>query len=179
MILVLGTGRSGTSEVARALVELGVDMGRAFHVGDRFNPKGYFEDREAQALHLSFHLMNLDNIDYEQPWEMWRAKFQEFIDGKEEPWGLKDPGVVDHVRLLEEYLTLNPRIIHTVRDYEDTINSFMRMKNIGREEAEKLVNQRLEHNKRALEGDYLEIECYTPYEEKKAKIKEWLGNSLE
>lgn len=175
MILVLGTGRTGTSEVARILHdELGVSMGHAFHIGDEFNPKGYYEDREAQALHLSFHMMNLDRTNYPTPWRLWRERFKQFIDSKEEPWGLKDPGFVDMKKLPEEYLKLNPKIILTTRDKEDTINSFMRMKSIDRKEATRLVNKRLKRNKELLKDrEYLEIDCYE--ENKEEKIKEYLN----
>ncbi len=175
MILVLGTGRSGTSEVARALDELGVNMGNAFHMGDKFNPKGYFEDREFQALNLSFYMMHLDTTEQEMPWQLWREQFEKLIAKREEPWGLKDPGIADFPKLLDEYLKLNPRIIHTVRDKEDTIASLMRFKGKDREEMERIYNNRWENNKKALKGDYLEIECYQPYEDKKNKIEAWLS----
>ncbi len=49
MILVLGTGRSGTSEVARILDELGIDMGESERK-DEHNPDGYFEDNSFVKL---------------------------------------------------------------------------------------------------------------------------------
>ena len=79
MILAIGTGRSGTSEVARILEEQGVFMGKAFHLGDKFNPKGYFEDREFQSLHLAFHLMGLDRTENPDPWEIWRERFAKLL----------------------------------------------------------------------------------------------------
>ncbi|MGC2855126.1 hypothetical protein ACM64Y_06595 [Novispirillum sp. DQ9] len=42
--------RSGTSAVSGELVRQGVDFGGSLLVANEFNPKGYFEDREAVAL---------------------------------------------------------------------------------------------------------------------------------
>lgn len=173
MILVLGTGRSGTSEVARFLHEvLGVHMGNAFHIGDQFNPKGYYEDREIQALHLSFWMMGLDKTDDKIPWKLWRERQEAYIASKKEPWGFKDPGVADVPELLNEWLKHDPDIIFTTRDWEDTIQSFMRMKGIDRNEAERVLTQRDTNNREALKDrEYLEIDCYDP--DKFTKIEKW------
>lgn len=53
-IIVLGMHRSGTSVLSRALIALGVDFGGTFvHVGPD-NPKGFFEDKDVNALNTSF-----------------------------------------------------------------------------------------------------------------------------
>lgn len=180
MILVVGTGRSGTSEVARILHdELEVDMGRAFHLPDQFNKEGYFEDREFQSLNLSFYLMRLDHIKDEgrgkEPWRLWREKFQELINTKQELWGVKDPGIADFPALLNEYLKLNPQIIWCKRNKEDTINSLMRFKEKSRKEMERIYNQRITNLESALKDkEYLEIECYTDSADKLKKIKDYI-----
>jgi hypothetical protein len=47
-ILVVGTGRCGTSTVARVLHEqLGVCMGSRFREADANNPRGFYEDLDA------------------------------------------------------------------------------------------------------------------------------------
>lgn len=177
MILVLGTGRSGTSDVARILhEECGVYMGSVFHLGDKFNKKGYYEDMEFQTLHLSFYMMHLDEVSEEKDpnrWKLWRERFEAQLDKRKEPWGLKDPGIADLPSLLNEYLKLNPRIIHCVRDKEETIQSYIKFKSKSREEIEKLYKRRKTNNEAALKGrDYLEIDCYEP--DKSGKIKAWL-----
>jgi len=177
MLLVLGTGRCGTSDVARILhEELSVYMGSMFHLGDQFNRKGYYEDREFQSLHLSFYMMHLYEIsETDQPelWKLWRERFQELLDKREEPWGLKDPGIADFPSLLNEYLKLDPKIILCTRDKEETIQSLMRFKGKSREEMERIYNQRYENNMKAVEGrDYLEIDVYDT--DKYGKIKAWL-----
>ncbi|HYM16896.1 MAG TPA: sulfotransferase [Dehalococcoidia bacterium] len=45
MILVCGTGRSGTSAVARLLHESGLAVGHDLIPADEFNPEGYYEER--------------------------------------------------------------------------------------------------------------------------------------
>ena len=55
MFLISGMHRSGTSLVARLLYEAGAAMGEAdtFYPADRWNPDGYFEQAEIQAVNFS------------------------------------------------------------------------------------------------------------------------------
>jgi len=186
MILVCGTGRCGSSETARILhEELGVDMGRVHHIGDEFNPKGYFEDREFQSLHLSFHLMHLDSKegeDYPHRYKLWKEQFDKLIATKKEPWGLKDPGIADMPLLLDEYMSLNPKIIVCTRDREEAIDSFTKFKNITRKEAEKLVDKRQRHLYKTLSDKvFTTVQCNQPYENKVKQLTKWydiFGDSL-
>ena len=52
MIIVTGMHRSGTSLVTRLLHEAGCDLGAAasLHPGDRWNPDGYFEQRDVLRM---------------------------------------------------------------------------------------------------------------------------------
>src|SRR5579863_7984786 len=47
---ILGCGRSGTSLTAGLLADAGYFMGDELYPGDEGNPKGYFEDREVNAI---------------------------------------------------------------------------------------------------------------------------------
>jgi len=47
---ILGCGRSGTSLTAGLLAHAGYFMGDELYPGDEGNPKGYFEDREVNAI---------------------------------------------------------------------------------------------------------------------------------
>lgn len=49
-VLVLGAGRSGTSTLARALMALGVELGREFKAPTRKNPRGFFEEVHMLAI---------------------------------------------------------------------------------------------------------------------------------
>lgn len=55
MLVITGMHRSGTSLVARLLHLAGADLGdpRSFYPADRWNPDGYFEQREVQAVNIS------------------------------------------------------------------------------------------------------------------------------
>lgn len=50
-VVVAGMHRSGTSLTASLLAALGVDMGDRLVPADRFNPRGYFEDRDLVEFH--------------------------------------------------------------------------------------------------------------------------------
>jgi len=168
MILVLGSGRSGTSEVAEILEEMGVNMGHRFHLPDQFNPRGYFEDRDFQELNMVFTMMGLDKSDNEQLWGLWRERFNRMVATREEPWGVKDPGIADFPKLLEEYMKLDPQVIVCTRDKEDTLNSLKRFKNITRDKAEHIYDNRLK-NIKAMVKEYKEIDCYAKDKEKQLK----------
>lgn len=55
MHLITGMHRSGTSMVARLFLEAGADFGdpSGFYGPDQWNPEGYFEQREIQAVNMS------------------------------------------------------------------------------------------------------------------------------
>lgn len=170
MILVLGVGRSGTSDVARILDELGVNMGHRFHSEDEFNPKGYFEDKDFQELNMTYTMMGLYKKDRrENLYKIWRKQFNEMLAKREEPWGLKDPGIADFPALLDEYLKLDPKIVVCSRDKDDTIRSLQKFKQLGKR-AEDIYNNRLNNLKTALRGkEYTDIDCYDIYKEKELK----------
>lgn len=54
MDLICGMHRSGTSLVARIAHRLGADLGEpeGFHAADKWNPDGYFEQREILAINM-------------------------------------------------------------------------------------------------------------------------------
>ncbi len=51
LVLILGTGRSGTSLVSRTVGELGFDLGTNLIPGDALNSEGYYEDRGIVNAH--------------------------------------------------------------------------------------------------------------------------------
>lgn len=54
MRLITGMHRSGTSLIARMFFEAGADMGNpgTFYPADKWNPEGYFEQREIHAVNM-------------------------------------------------------------------------------------------------------------------------------
>lgn len=152
MILVVGTGRSGTSALARCLHELGICMGHKFIDPDGANPKGYWEDMYARHL-FDFVLGEqiIDGVDWRRTVEKEHLKF----DCKANQIGVKHPLLC---QFSDEVLDdINPEYIFwATRNREDTIKSIMDYKArrgldripeherfVPREKAAKLVDSRL------------------------------------
>ena len=164
MILVVGTGRSGTSEVCEILEQEGVSVGNRFNLPDQFNPRGYFEDRDFQELNMMFYILGLDRKTRNpDALEEWRKRLDKLIKSKKEPFAVKDPGIADFPELLDEYLKYKPDIIYCKRDKEDTILSLKKFKNLSRKEAEHIYNNRSKNLE--VIKDYLEIDCYSKTKE--------------
>ena len=84
-ILVLGTGRSGTSAVGGVLYHLGVWMGDGFVSRDHTNPWGTFEDAEL------FYITRQMKSGIVKP----EAYQPQIARRNQRPlWGWKDPGLV-------------------------------------------------------------------------------------
>ena len=84
-ILVLGTGRSGTSAVGGVLYKLGVWMGDTFVGRDQTNPWGTFEDAELFAVTRQVMSGGLSP-------EAYKAQIER--RNQRPLWGWKDPGLV-------------------------------------------------------------------------------------
>ena len=120
--LVVGTGRSGTSTVARVMHEkLGISMGNEFVPSNEFNEKGYYEDVDFYRANLAFY----DNQLFFGDWvcqirEILRERYKA---GK--PWGFKDSRMAS---LLGAYFTFlnEPKVIRCKRDSELVIASMIR-----------------------------------------------------
>ena len=164
-ILVVGTGRCGTSEVREILEDNGVDVGHRFHLPDKFNTRGYFEDRDFQDLNVMFYIIGLDKKDNPKELDMWRGRFDKLVKSKKGLWGVKDPGIADFPKLLNEYLRYKPHVIWCKRNREDTIQSFKRFRNLSLKEATHIYENRQKNLEDALK-DYLEIDCYSLDKEK-------------
>ena len=84
-VLVLGTGRSGTSAVGGMLYKLGVWMGDGFVARDASNPWGTYEDAEL------FYITRQMRSGILKP-EAYKPQIER---RNERPvWGWKDPGLV-------------------------------------------------------------------------------------
>lgn len=115
MVLVIGTGRSGTSLTAGALHHLGFDMGSRFLKVEPTRPWGDWED-------LDFKEPNQGMLEGKISPDVFRKGLEVLIKKKREPWGMKHPGVVG---LLPFYRELIPqmKIIWCVRDREASVLS--------------------------------------------------------
>lgn len=153
--LIVGTGRCGTSTVARILHEnLGVYMGEYFQPPDKGNPQGYYEDQEFVSLNYQLYSAGID-------YQHWLGQTVGLIKKRQlmrVPWGIKSLRIVE---LFGMYLGLfdNPKIILCTRDREDTIESILRSFKSNRKNANRLYVIRTTLIRRFLTGrDYLEID---------------------
>jgi len=118
VIIVTGTGRSGTSLVAGVLVKLGVKMGIRFVPANSTNVYGHWEDVE-------FHDLNEARLNQKISSDEFIDKLRSLALNKVEPWGIKDPRISD---LLVEYKTVfpNAKFIVCERDREGVVTSLMK-----------------------------------------------------
>ncbi|KKN11705.1 hypothetical protein LCGC14_1023770 [marine sediment metagenome] len=133
MILVLGTGRSGTSTIARLLhTELGVSMGTRFKDPDSANAKGYYED-------LDFLEINTDPT-------LCCAHREQLIfnlfDIRKEPWGLKEPRIPYFWRIYKKYINHDTKIIIATRAPHLVVASMRRHYGWTEQVSLKLIQER-------------------------------------
>ena len=121
-IIVVGTGRSGTSFVADVLHnDIGVCMGRQFRQPSKIgNPNGYYEDLAIVRLNRDF----LSNYITLGKFIRSLSMFVEKQVSMGIPWGFKDPQISD---LIGIYLSSfsDPKIIWCFRDLDAVLNSFI------------------------------------------------------
>lgn len=120
-ILVVGTGGSGTSTVARLVAGCGVFMGAILAGADEDNPYGLCEDAEFVALNRAL-------LEGSILVPQWRQRIDGLIEARrvlERPWGVKDPRISE---LLPLYIQLfeNPVFIRCRRNLEDAARSLSR-----------------------------------------------------
>jgi hypothetical protein len=103
-VLVLGMHQSGTSVLARALIALGVDFGSQLLRGRADNPKGFFEDADANVINDAFlekigsrwHSLRLPTDIPSEYVESYRNEIRSKVLDKftDTPfWGLKEPRI--------------------------------------------------------------------------------------
>jgi len=118
MYLVVGTGRSGTSSVARVLHErLGVNMGGPGRRTES-NPRGDYERKGTRRISLEYLRGYVSLAE-------WRDGVRKIAGSLKEPWGVKFP---PSAYMLDEWFRLFPdaRTIWAQRDLTLTANSMMR-----------------------------------------------------
>lgn len=133
-VLVLGTGRSGTSAVAGVLHKLDCCMGNVFQPRNRNNRYGTFEDAEFRSLDV---MVAFDDwLSEESTGKAYEKLIEKRSKGRE-IWGVKDPDLVRVLSYVLPHLNNNYRVVVCRRGREDTIASFMQAYNQSRAEAEK------------------------------------------
>lgn len=141
MRLVLGTGRSGTSVIARLLHNnLNIDMGKYFRDPDQLNPKGYFEDLEFRNINAA--LLNGDKSQQRKLYQLIVQK-NEFPPSGKLAWGIKDPRIPQLWEYYQQYINNETKIIVVTRDLEQIIKSMMYCYNWTRQDSINLILTRL------------------------------------
>lgn len=134
MIFVTGTGRSGTSALARALSLSGVSMGRRFREPDKINPRGYWED-------LDFVEINRALVSGLMSEALGRAIIRVLAAVREEPWGAKDPRFLDLSKLYQSLFSRAKWII-VKRDHTRVIESLKKAYRWSEARSQRLVAMR-------------------------------------
>jgi hypothetical protein len=141
MFLICGSGRSGTSAVARVLHEAGIRMGSDLIEADASNAEGYFEERSVVVLN--------DAILNDVRLHRWfatatraeilaaaRARhdvMRPLADAATPGW--KDPRFCWTLEAWLEVLTERPRIIVCVRSPSEVVESTLRYYGLDSDEA--------------------------------------------
>jgi len=150
MIIILSPGRCGSSTVARLLhTKLNISMGTRFREPDQSNPNGYFEDLDFRDLNQAI----LDNkifISY------FQKQLNTLINGKIEPFGIKDPRVC---HLWQYYRAYKAKYIVCTRRPQLVVKSLMLNYGWSEKECKNLLLTRLNGINKMLEGcDALRID---------------------
>jgi len=119
-IIVLGSGRSGTSTVARLChTRIGVCMGHVLKQGDPLNPNGYYEDWISHSM-----IQMMVNNNYPFGIDVWlqAMNYQHQVCSA---WGVKDPWLLF---LQAVWGNINPAlVVHCTRNLDATVNSWLKV----------------------------------------------------
>lgn len=169
MILVIGTGRSGTSCIARLLQErLGVDFGGPGKI-DEYTPKGGYAREGWMKPSEKFG-----------EGKVGKGGYLEMLDPDpqtlQEPWGFKHPYLCERMEdALDTFnrVTYIDQIIWAWRDPEAVIKSLMHHYGYSRFHASGLEERRTNSIKRALDPrDYIVVNMTGTWDE------DWLTKVL-
>lgn len=142
-IVVLGTGRSGTSVVAGMLYNLGVDMGDEFEKADNNNITGTYEDSQFTQLIRSYvypRLAGNQGLSYEK----FRHAMSVLIrmrgaQGKD--WGWKIPVTSNVVDVVLDIVP-EAKFIWCKRDFDESVKSCERAYGWSKDRAEEFLRPR-------------------------------------
>ncbi len=162
--LVIGTGRCGTSTVARILHDkLGIYMGESFLQPDEHNPDGYYEDAEFVSFNHRFYRRGLDV----QNWLAYTLNLIAKRQSMQKPWGIKSIRITDVLGLYLSFFD-KPKLIYCHRKKEDTLASFIRCYSYSQAQAENIYWFRTKVSERLLQGrDYLSLDFTERLDEEK------------
>ncbi|WEG12168.1 sulfotransferase [Pullulanibacillus sp. KACC 23026] len=137
-VLVLGSGRSGTSVLTKGLHFMGVDLGNdKFIKPTKVNPKGYFENEHILNLHkkigskLKFR-PSPEGYENQRNIKQYRKELEDYVREtfSDKPvWGWKDPRTNDYLALWKAILkdvNAEPHYVIIIRNPIDVVSSNIR-----------------------------------------------------
>ncbi|MEW5786608.1 MAG: sulfotransferase [Pseudomonadota bacterium] len=140
LVVVLGSGRSGTSLLMQALAGLGMAVSEQLIAARPDNPEGFYEDaalvrRQADLMRSlgawPFHPLPTDWLDHPATREAARdlgALLDDRLARATGLWGFKDPRTAPFLPLWQELFAarnLAPRYLLALRQPDSVIRSFM------------------------------------------------------
>jgi hypothetical protein len=138
MIFVIGTGRCGSSAVARNLNDM-VWMGCCDDEADELNPEGYYEDTQAKRINRAYIKNEMSHDEFLKAVRHW-------MESRNNATGFKDPRLChlfwEYRRLHQFVFQCEPAVIVVLRDRDSTIDSVQRCYEWTRQEAEHFVDVR-------------------------------------
>lgn len=118
---MVGTGRCGTSFVAKVLHEtLGVSMGERFREPSDYNPDGYYEDLDFVEANQKLVRGDLKFIE----WAACVVNLIENRQAKKIKWGFKDPKISELIGIYLQFFD-NPKVIWCQRSKSLVVKSFL------------------------------------------------------
>ena len=154
VIVVLGSGRSGTSLLMQVLAALGMTLSERLIGPGQANPRGHFEDAPIVRIQADllrrlgawpYHPLPADWLDHpataaaEQDLAAALAERLARCPAPAPPWGFKDPRTAAFLPLWQRLfarLDLAPRYVLALRDPASVVQSFMATYGTGAAEAE-------------------------------------------
>lgn len=172
IILVISTGRAGSSVVAKILHNnLLISMGNSFRKSDANNPNGYWEDLEFKNLNELFIRGRITFVEF----NVKLKQLIKFRNNTYNDWGIKDPRLC---YLWGNYLKIipNSRLIIVERNFNDVITSCQKCYDWSHKKAKKIINDRINYIQflKRLNPLIINMDAKKKDKEIETIIKEWL-----
>jgi len=189
-ILVLGSGRSGTSTVAKLChTRLGICMGHILKSGDALNPSGYYEDWISHSMIQM--IVNAQAFSIDTWFDAMNYQHQVCP-----AWGVKDPWILF---LQHHWGMIRPGlVVYCDRSIGPTVNSWLKVwksssGNQNNQPPQEVVNyytkltqdrQKLCEDSKNVWRNFVTINFDTPQEEYKivelisSKLPDWVKETI-
>lgn len=139
IVIIVGSGRSGTSLLANILLELGMGGSDEYVKPNKHNPEGFFEDQRIVDIHNRFYEVNgISMLHYLDENSLGKLNFEDFggslrkivkrnVDRSKGVWGFKDPKTTSLLPLWQSHvigpLNLEAKYILSIRNPASVVKS--------------------------------------------------------